>query len=154
MWDLPRPGLEPVSPGLAGGFLTTAPPGKSGRNYFNDTGERSQKNLVLFLNLLLYRNSLWIHEQLWHFHPGCFPKLYTVPLAHLLANAGKRYGHRATPPPNKWKSLEGFFFLSPHVTWKFGSVLKKGTTHKKFGFVQVRKIVFSLTHIAWPKGSK
>ena len=29
MWDLPGPGLEPVSPALAGGFLTTAPPGKS-----------------------------------------------------------------------------------------------------------------------------
>ena len=28
MWDLPRPGLEPVSPALAGGFLTTAPPRK------------------------------------------------------------------------------------------------------------------------------
>ena len=28
MWDLPRPGLEPVSPALAGGFLTTAPRGK------------------------------------------------------------------------------------------------------------------------------
>ena len=29
MWDLPRPELEPVSPALAGRFLTTAPPGKS-----------------------------------------------------------------------------------------------------------------------------
>ena len=29
MWDLPRPGMEPVSPAFAGGFLTTAPPGKS-----------------------------------------------------------------------------------------------------------------------------
>ena len=29
MWDPPRPGLEPVSPAWAGGFLTTAPPGKS-----------------------------------------------------------------------------------------------------------------------------
>ena len=29
MWDLPRPGLEPGSPALAGGFLTTVPPGKS-----------------------------------------------------------------------------------------------------------------------------
>ena len=27
--DLPRPGIEPMSPGLAGGFLTTGPPGKS-----------------------------------------------------------------------------------------------------------------------------
>ena len=25
MWDLPGPGLEPVSPALAGGFLTTVP---------------------------------------------------------------------------------------------------------------------------------
>ena len=29
MWDLPRPGLEPVSPALAGRLSTTAPPGKS-----------------------------------------------------------------------------------------------------------------------------
>ena len=28
MWDLPRPGLEPASPPLAGRFSTTAPPGK------------------------------------------------------------------------------------------------------------------------------
>ena len=28
MWDLPRPGLEPVSPALAGRFSTTAPSGK------------------------------------------------------------------------------------------------------------------------------
>ena len=28
MWDLPRPGLEPVSPALAGRFSPTAPPGK------------------------------------------------------------------------------------------------------------------------------
>ena len=27
-WDPPGPGLEPVSPALAGGLLTTAPPGK------------------------------------------------------------------------------------------------------------------------------
>ena len=29
MWDLPRPGVEPVSLALTGGFLTTEPPGKS-----------------------------------------------------------------------------------------------------------------------------
>ena len=28
MWDLPRPGFEPMSPALAGRFSTTAPPGK------------------------------------------------------------------------------------------------------------------------------
>ena len=34
MWDLPGPGLEPVSPALAGGFLTTVPPGKPGCLFF------------------------------------------------------------------------------------------------------------------------
>ena len=34
MWDLPGPGLKPVSPALAGGFLTTAPPGSPGRLVF------------------------------------------------------------------------------------------------------------------------
>ena len=28
-WNLPRPGIQPVSPALADGFLTTGPPGKS-----------------------------------------------------------------------------------------------------------------------------
>ena len=34
MWDLPRPGLEPVSPALAGRFSTTAPTGKPCREVF------------------------------------------------------------------------------------------------------------------------
>ena len=29
MWDLSGSGIEPVSPALAGGFLTSVPPGKS-----------------------------------------------------------------------------------------------------------------------------
>ena len=37
MWDLPRSGLEPVSPALAGGFSTTAPPGKPGKDYLCST---------------------------------------------------------------------------------------------------------------------
>ena len=35
MWDLPRPGLEPVSPALAGRFVsTTVPPGKPNYYYY------------------------------------------------------------------------------------------------------------------------
>ena len=34
MWDLPGPELEPVSPALAGGFLTTAPAGKPPNTFF------------------------------------------------------------------------------------------------------------------------
>ena len=29
LWDFLRPGIEAASPALAGGFLTTGPPGKS-----------------------------------------------------------------------------------------------------------------------------
>ena len=36
MWDLPRPGLEPVSPALAGRFSTTAPPGKPLMKVFDE----------------------------------------------------------------------------------------------------------------------
>ena len=35
MWDLPRPGLEPVSPALAGRLSTTAPPGKPCPHFFS-----------------------------------------------------------------------------------------------------------------------
>ena len=34
MWDLPGPGLEPVSPASAGRFLTPAPPGKPPDHHF------------------------------------------------------------------------------------------------------------------------
>ena len=41
MWDLPRPGLEAVSPGLAGRFSTTAPPGKPSAFNFKNLLPRS-----------------------------------------------------------------------------------------------------------------
>ena len=34
MWDPPRPGLEPVSPALAGRLSTTAPPGKPYHSFY------------------------------------------------------------------------------------------------------------------------
>ena len=43
MWDLPRPGLEPMSPALAGRLSTTAPPGKPGPD-FNLCSERGMRN--------------------------------------------------------------------------------------------------------------
>ena len=42
MWDLPGPGLEPVSPAMAGGFSTTAPPGKP-LNFFQKSKETYEK---------------------------------------------------------------------------------------------------------------
>ena len=47
MWDLPRPGLKPVSPALAGRFSTTAPPGKP-PNFLNilNCGKIHKKNEI------------------------------------------------------------------------------------------------------------
>ena len=47
MWDLPGPGLEPVSPALAGGFLTTAPPGKPGRWILNHCATREVHEILV-----------------------------------------------------------------------------------------------------------
>ena len=51
MWDLPGPGLEPMSPALASGFLTTAPPGKSCTSYWH-------KCLIVTLRPCVYN---WAH---------------------------------------------------------------------------------------------
>ena len=53
MWDLPRPGLEPVFPALAGRFSTTAPPGKPGRQILNHCATREAQSLVLNLSSFL-----------------------------------------------------------------------------------------------------
>ena len=45
MWDLSGPGLDPVSPALAGGLLTTVPPGKS-HEYSFESG--CPASLILF----------------------------------------------------------------------------------------------------------
>ena len=45
--DLPDPGIEPMSPALAGEFFTTEPPGKpTGIIFFNNFSER---NLITFI---------------------------------------------------------------------------------------------------------
>ena len=36
LWNLPGPGIEPMSPALAGRFLTTGPPGKSYLRYLKE----------------------------------------------------------------------------------------------------------------------
>ena len=48
MWDLPGPGIKPVSPELAGRLLTTAPPGKS-----RDTRFKMQILSICYLSSIL-----------------------------------------------------------------------------------------------------
>ena len=55
MWDLPRPGLEPVFPALAGGFSTTAPPGKPSRSIFEAV-------IRVLVCLYYYKNFTYCHS--------------------------------------------------------------------------------------------
>ena len=65
MWDPPRPGLEPVSPALAGRLSTTAPPGKPPRFFlYNITSFEQQSKLHPKMQpipkmLLIIYNLLW-----------------------------------------------------------------------------------------------
>ena len=56
MWDPPGPGLEPVSPALAGRFSTTAPPGKP--QFFS---LRSRTLVFLYLYNLFLKINLFIY---------------------------------------------------------------------------------------------
>ena len=53
MWDLPGPGLEPVSPALAGGFLTTVPPGKSYQSLFNEANDKEKYKFHIISHISL-----------------------------------------------------------------------------------------------------
>ena len=52
MWDPPRPGLEPVSPALAGRFSTTAPPGKPQTFFHSGRSPRTKKIRHFIWNFL------------------------------------------------------------------------------------------------------
>ena len=54
MWDLPRPGLEPVSPALTGRLSTTVPPGKP----------QIRQILLGLLNFLAFRSTPLKHTRL------------------------------------------------------------------------------------------
>ena len=51
MWDPPRPGLEPVSPALAGRFSTTVPPGKPHLLFFNQESKSISTTFISGLSL-------------------------------------------------------------------------------------------------------
>ena len=53
MWNLLGPGIKPVSPALADGFLSTAPPGKSRRWVLNHWATKEISSHKL-LNILVY----------------------------------------------------------------------------------------------------
>ena len=62
MWDLPRPGLEPVSPALAGRFSTTAPAGKPDV-FFYVFVEGGELSVLLLCNLDLLHSLFMVSDE-------------------------------------------------------------------------------------------
>ena len=75
MWDLPRPGLEPMSPALAGRFSTTAPPGKPHPLIFSLYVSLSLKWVTC--RQRIYRSYFCIHSAVYG-HLGNFHVLVIV----------------------------------------------------------------------------
>ena len=59
MWDLPGPVLKPISPALAGGFLTTVPPGKPDVNHVKSLFIEFVTLLFLFYVLVFWPWGMW-----------------------------------------------------------------------------------------------
>ena len=54
MWDLARPGSEPVSPALTSRFFTTEPPGKPSLNNFNSPSKPCHLGKAFLLIFLIF----------------------------------------------------------------------------------------------------
>ena len=63
MWDLPGPGLEPVSPASAGRFSTTAPPGKPQIRISEDTFFFQTNQQLKWYNLQTARDNFFFFVQ-------------------------------------------------------------------------------------------
>ena len=61
MRDPPRPGLEPVSPALAGRLSTTAPPGKPQPSCFIENGAEPRRDYVVGSGLQLSSARYSVH---------------------------------------------------------------------------------------------
>ena len=134
MWDLPRPGLEPVSPALAGGFPTTAPPGKP-RHIF-------KVSCVFIFLLLSFKSLLFILDN--------SPLSWVFFCKHLFPACGlSSHSHnivfcRAVFHINNffWQWLSCIIFLRSHFLGKglrgrclcvggfLGSILRSNTCEK------------------------
>ena len=134
MWDLPRPGLKPVSPALAGGFLTTAPPGKT------------SKTRILSFERLGYLTT---------FTPcSCLAKMewfYPIPIA--LAPPPNPPHHPAQSPPLRLLPITSYhhacvivFFLCP-ANFSYLCCLPFGHLNSGDGLEKVAGIVRNSSQI-------
>ena len=112
MWDLPSPGLEPVSPALAGRFSTTEPPGKPWNAFLN---VEVKKGWSVFLYCLILGSAVQLalgngikwkwqctsfkpRPQLWVFSVVMLSPWGRTCLSHPLVPGGGWEMWRAEPP--------------------------------------------------------
>ena len=84
MWNLPRPGLEPVSPALTGRFSTAAPPGKPLLSVLLCTYSKVEllDYLVIFFYLFKdHHTFFFIVCTILHYHKPC-TRVSTSPHPH------------------------------------------------------------------------
>ena len=115
MWDLPGPGLKPVSPALAGGFLTTAPPGKYfqlcfGHELFQAVWPQAHHLTSLSLVLLIVR-STHVAGQGWGGQVVGCRGIRALPVSPWLFPGSRTsmtsYSSISGSPPGVWGSPEG-----------------------------------------------
>ena len=106
IWDLPRPGFEPVSPALAGGFLTPAPPGKSEKHFLIKQGSCTGGG--------------WRVESMNFCH--CAPQLLSpasIRLGLSLASTPLLVGNASSHPPSGGQSVEqAFSQAASRLPWR------------------------------------
>ena len=104
LWDLPRPGLEPMSPALAGGFLTTAPPGKPCHFNKSKPVEYWLFHMVQLKHFGVWQTFLCLREKLmWLFLRK------KISLEHIF---GILFGHW-----HWWLTCVASFLWTLHTTW-------------------------------------
>ena len=135
MWDLPRPGIEPLSPALAGGFLTTGPPGRSSGVFiiFTVVSSTSKGDLLqVGFAGSRHRQSL---EGRW--------LIRRSPLdGHLCKGGG-----RSNIQPNEQSSCNAdSALLAPGVRWPVGVILVEP---EWLDFCSLPPSVLGVTHPGW-----
>ena len=99
--DPPRPGLEPVSPALAGGLSTTAPPGKPRNCRFLIMFDLQEKGKFICFNLV-YFLSARVRKPKWLWESHCRGGVLWSCSSVLLPGGGPSAALVTSQPKDSW----------------------------------------------------